>query len=85
MTERKRSVQKQPVCTWIEVNSEVHKFVVSDQNHPQIVEIHAGLERDDQGWCMMQGMCQKCHEMCAAWCDGARRRKGVPLVRKIML
>jgi ferredoxin len=59
MTERKRSVQKQPVCTWIEV----HKFVVRDQNHPQIIEIHVGLERDYQGWCMMQGMCQKCHEI----------------------
>jgi hypothetical protein len=79
MTEMKRSVQKQPVCTGIEVNSEVHKFVVSYQNHRQIIEIHAGLERDYQGWCMMQGMCQKCYEMCAAGC-GARRRKGVPLV-----
>jgi hypothetical protein len=46
MTERKRSVQKHPVRTWIELNSEVYNFVVSDQNHPQIIEIHAGLERD---------------------------------------
>jgi len=84
LTERKRSVQKQPIRIWIEVNSEVHKFVVSNQNHPQIIEIHAGLERDYQGWCMMQDMCPKCHEMCAAWC-GTRRRKGVPLVREIML
>jgi len=78
--DRKEKKQKQPVCTWIEE----HKFVVSDQNYPQIIDIHAGLERDYQGWCMMQGMCQKWHEMCAVWC-GARRRKGVPSVREIML
>jgi hypothetical protein len=31
--------------TWIEVNSEVHTFVVDDQGHPQIIEIHAELLR----------------------------------------
>ncbi|KAH9544580.1 hypothetical protein CY35_12G001600 [Sphagnum magellanicum] len=31
--------------TWIEVNNEVHMFVVEDQDHPQMIEIHAELER----------------------------------------
>jgi hypothetical protein len=31
--------------TWMEVNSEVHMFVVDDQDHPQITEIHAELLR----------------------------------------
>jgi hypothetical protein len=29
--------------TWIEVNNEVHTFVVGDQDHPQMIEIHAEL------------------------------------------
>ncbi len=36
---------KQPGCTWIEVNNEVHTFVVEDQDHPQIIEIQAELKR----------------------------------------
>jgi hypothetical protein len=38
-------VNKQPACTWIEVNNEVHSFVVDDQHHPQCNEIHAELKR----------------------------------------
>jgi hypothetical protein len=38
-------VKKQPSRTWIEVNSEVHTFVVDDRDHPQIIEIHAELLR----------------------------------------
>jgi pentatricopeptide repeat protein len=33
--------KKQPGPTWIEVNNEIHTFVVDDQDHPQMVEIHA--------------------------------------------
>ncbi len=40
-----RGVKKQPGRTWIEVNNEVHSFVVDDQLHPQIIEIHAELKR----------------------------------------
>jgi hypothetical protein len=36
-------VKKQLCCTWIEVNNEVHTFVVDDEDHPQIIEIHAKL------------------------------------------
>jgi hypothetical protein len=38
-------VKKQPSHTWIEVNNEVHTFIVDDQNHPQMIEIHAELQR----------------------------------------
>jgi pentatricopeptide repeat protein len=40
-----RGVKKQPGRTWIEVNNEVHSFVVDDQLHPRIIEIHAELKR----------------------------------------
>jgi hypothetical protein len=40
-----RGVKKQLGNTWIEVNNEVHTFVVDDQDHPQIIEIHAELLR----------------------------------------
>jgi pentatricopeptide repeat protein len=42
---KERGVKKQPGRTWIEVNNEVHTFVVDDQDHPQIIEIHAELKR----------------------------------------
>ncbi len=38
-------MKKQQGCTWIEVNNEVHKFIVDDQDHPQMGEIHAELQR----------------------------------------
>jgi hypothetical protein len=40
-----RGVKRQPGCTWIEVNNEVHTFVVDDQDHPLMIEIHAELQR----------------------------------------
>ncbi|CAM6002728.1 unnamed protein product, partial [Sphagnum balticum] len=42
---KERGAKKQPGCTWIEVNNEVHMFVVQDQDHPQMIEIHAELQR----------------------------------------
>jgi hypothetical protein len=42
---KERGVKKQPGRTWIEVNNEVHTFRVGDEDHPQIIEIHAGLKR----------------------------------------
>ncbi len=39
-------LKKQLDCTWIEVNNEVHRFVVDDQlDHPEIAEICAKLKR----------------------------------------
>ncbi len=40
-----RGVKRQPGHTWIEVNNEVHTFVVDDQDHPVMIEIHAELQR----------------------------------------
>jgi hypothetical protein len=40
-----RGVKKQLACTWIEVNNEVHMFVVDNQDHPQMMEICAELQR----------------------------------------
>ncbi|CAK9278386.1 unnamed protein product [Sphagnum jensenii] len=48
-----RGVKSQPARTWIEVNNEVHTFVVDNQEHPVMIEIHAELQ-DCQGLCMMQ-------------------------------
>ncbi|XP_028754037.1 pentatricopeptide repeat-containing protein At2g33680-like [Neltuma alba] len=38
-----RGVTKEPGCSWIELKSLVHVFVVGDQMHPQIDEIRSGL------------------------------------------
>ncbi|CAM6029922.1 unnamed protein product [Sphagnum balticum] len=40
-----RGVEKQVGSTWIEMKNEVHTFLVDDQHHPQINEIHAELKR----------------------------------------
>ncbi|KAH9552878.1 hypothetical protein CY35_09G089700 [Sphagnum magellanicum] len=42
---KERGVKKQPAPTCIEVNNEVCTFVVEDQDHPQMVEIHAEPKR----------------------------------------
>jgi hypothetical protein len=42
---KEKRVKRQPGCTWIEVNNEVHTFVVDDQDHPQMIEIRAELQR----------------------------------------
>ncbi|EXB91255.1 hypothetical protein L484_016327 [Morus notabilis] len=41
---RERGIQKNPGCSWIEVDNRVHVFTVDDTNHPQIREIHSMLE-----------------------------------------
>jgi hypothetical protein len=43
--EGERGVKKQPVCTWSEVNNEVHVLVADDQDHPEMIEIQAELQR----------------------------------------
>ncbi|CAM6075269.1 unnamed protein product [Sphagnum tenellum] len=42
---KERGMKKNLGCTWIEVNNKVHTFVVDDQDHPCMLEIHAELER----------------------------------------
>ncbi len=41
-------MKKQPVYTWMEVNNEVHTFVVDNQDHPHMIEIHAELQRSSR-------------------------------------
>ncbi len=40
-----KGMKKQLGHTRIEVNNEVHTFVLHDQDHPQMIEIHAKLQR----------------------------------------
>ncbi|KAG7020430.1 Pentatricopeptide repeat-containing protein, partial [Cucurbita argyrosperma subsp. argyrosperma] len=40
-----RGVNKDPGCSWIELKSQVHVFVVGDQIHPEIVNIRVELRR----------------------------------------
>jgi pentatricopeptide repeat protein len=42
---KERGIKKNLGRTWIEVNNKVHTFVVDDQDHPCMLEIHAELER----------------------------------------
>nr|DAD46418.1 TPA_asm: hypothetical protein HUJ06_016355 [Nelumbo nucifera] len=42
---RLRGVNKEPGCSWIEIKSRVHVFVVGDQLHPQIGDIHEEVKR----------------------------------------
>eukprot|EP01018_Ginkgo_biloba_P012919 Gb_21940 [translate_table: standard] len=40
-----RKVKKSPGGSWIEVNKQVHAFLVGDRSHPQTDEIYAKLDR----------------------------------------
>eukprot|EP01018_Ginkgo_biloba_P031739 Gb_11664 [translate_table: standard] len=39
-----RGVKKKPGCSWIEVDKQVHAFLVGDRSHPQTEKIYAKLE-----------------------------------------
>jgi hypothetical protein len=60
---KEKGVKKQLGCTWIEVNDEVHMFVADNQDHPEMIEIHAKLQRlsglmhDAQGMYLVQNLC----------------------------
>ncbi|KAF7146171.1 hypothetical protein RHSIM_Rhsim04G0030000 [Rhododendron simsii] len=41
---RQRGVIKQPGCSWIEIQSQVHVFMVKDKRHPQKKEIYLHLK-----------------------------------------
>ncbi|VFQ66621.1 unnamed protein product [Cuscuta campestris] len=41
---RERGVVKQPGCSWIEIQSQVHVFMVKDGKHPQKEEIYLSLK-----------------------------------------
>eukprot|EP01018_Ginkgo_biloba_P023754 Gb_10615 [translate_table: standard] len=40
-----RGIKKKPGCSWIEVENQIHTFLVGDKSHPQTEKIHAMLER----------------------------------------
>lgn len=42
---RARGVKKQPGCSWIEVNKQIHAFIMGDKSHPQIHEINRQLNQ----------------------------------------
>ena len=41
---RDKGVQKEPACSWIEVENEVHVFLVDDDVHPEVVSVYRYLE-----------------------------------------
>ncbi|KAL5711060.1 hypothetical protein ACHQM5_021556 [Ranunculus cassubicifolius] len=41
---RKRKVVKQPGCSWIEINNQVHVFMVKDKTHPRRREVYKLLK-----------------------------------------
>ncbi|WCJ25843.1 Tetratricopeptide repeat (TPR)-like superfamily protein [Euphorbia peplus] len=40
-----RGVSKDPGCSWIELKSQVHAFLVADQQHPRIREVREEIKR----------------------------------------
>lgn len=43
VTMKTKNIEKQPGCSLIEVNGEVHEFVAGGRLHPQVTEIYASL------------------------------------------
>ncbi|RWR88732.1 pentatricopeptide repeat-containing protein [Cinnamomum micranthum f. kanehirae] len=41
---KSRCVSKEPGCSWMEVNSVVHTFLVEDRSHPMMVEIYSKVD-----------------------------------------
>eukprot|EP01018_Ginkgo_biloba_P002767 Gb_08744 [translate_table: standard] len=42
---KERRIRKTPGCSWIEVNKQVHTFLIGDRSHPEMHKIYAQLER----------------------------------------
>eukprot|EP01018_Ginkgo_biloba_P007726 Gb_41233 [translate_table: standard] len=42
---KERRVKKTPGCSWVEVNKQMHAFLVGDRSHPQMQKIYEKLER----------------------------------------
>jgi len=66
------------------VNNEVHMFVVKDQGHPQMIEIHAQLQRlsglmQNVGKCLVENL------SCMLWKKKNRCFIGVSRVRNWLL
>lgn len=41
---RERGIQKNPGCSWTEVDNRIHVFTVDDTSHPQIGDVHRMLD-----------------------------------------
>ncbi|KAG6722123.1 hypothetical protein I3842_03G145600 [Carya illinoinensis] len=44
LTMKEMDIQKDPGCSWIELDGEIHEFLVEDDSHHRAKEIHAMLE-----------------------------------------
>ncbi|OVA07643.1 Pentatricopeptide repeat [Macleaya cordata] len=44
-TMKETGIKKEPGCSWIEFNDEVHKFTAGDLSHPQSEQLHEFFER----------------------------------------
>ncbi|KAL1203686.1 Pentatricopeptide repeat-containing protein [Cardamine amara subsp. amara] len=42
---RDRGVKKEPGCSWIEVNKQIHAFIIGDESHPQIIQVNKKLNQ----------------------------------------
>ncbi|XP_009152140.1 pentatricopeptide repeat-containing protein At2g03880, mitochondrial [Brassica rapa] len=42
---RDRGIKKEPGCSWIEVNKNIHAFIIGDESHPLIVEVKEKLKQ----------------------------------------
>lgn len=38
-------IRKEPGCSWVEVNKQIHAFILGDNSHPQLDEINKHLTR----------------------------------------
>ncbi|KAG0502920.1 hypothetical protein HPP92_002992 [Vanilla planifolia] len=52
-----RGVNKEPGCSWIEIKSRVHVFVVGELLHPEIEDIYVGIKMlikhmKEEGYCL---------------------------------
>lgn len=57
---RVRGVDKDPGCSWVDINNTVHVFVAKEMQHPDIDKIYAELKRltksmKDEGYCPTYG------------------------------
>ncbi len=80
-----RSMKKQPGCTWIEVNNEVHTFVVHNQDHPQMIEVCAEPQRLSWGSCIMWGTWLILNWFCKMWKKKKRCSIFVSIARNCLL
>ncbi|KAL5565543.1 hypothetical protein UlMin_028707 [Ulmus minor] len=41
---KSKGISKEPGCSWIEINSQVHKFMSEDRGHPRTAEIYSKID-----------------------------------------